>query len=199
MLSRLLRRWSPDVLRPIIRLLLPTRITPNQCTLAGLALAILAGVFIVIGLLPLAGLVLLLSGFLDGLDGELARQSQSDSAFGAFLDSIVDHYGDAAVYLGIAWQALYSGDQATVLLTMVAMFGSVMGSQIRSRAGMLGLDTKDVGFFTRAERVIVLTVGLLTGFLMPAIALLAVANNFSALQRLGYVASNVTKGRHPRS
>ena len=187
------------MLRPIIRLLLPTRITPNQLTLAGLALAILAGVFIVIGLLPLAGLVLLLSGFLDGLDGELARQSQSDSAFGAFLDSIVDHYGDAAVYLGIAWQALYSGDQATVLLTMVAMFGSVMGSQIRSRAGMLGLDTKDVGFFTRAERVIVLTVGLLTGFLMPAIALLAVANNFSALQRLGYVASNVTKGRHPRS
>jgi len=64
---------------------------------------------------------------------------------------------------------------------------------------MLGLDTKDVGFFTRAERIIVLTLGLLTEFLMPAIALLALANNLSALQRLGYVASNAAKGVRPQS
>src|SRR5207253_3186599 len=106
MLSRLLRIWSPDLLRPIIRLLMRARITPNQLTLAGLVLAIIAGVLAAIGSLSLAALILLLSGFLDALDGELARQSDSQTPFGAFLDSISDHYGDFAVYLGIAWQSL---------------------------------------------------------------------------------------------
>ncbi|TMG97649.1 MAG: CDP-alcohol phosphatidyltransferase family protein [Betaproteobacteria bacterium] len=199
MLSRLLRIWSPDLLRPIIRLLMRARITPNQLTLAGLVLAIFAGVLAAIGSLSLAALVLLLSGFLDALDGELARQSDSQTPFGAFLDSISDHYGDFAVYLGIAWQMQRSGEHATVLLTLVAMFGSLVGSQIRSRAGMMGLDTKDVGIFTRAERIIVFVLGLLTGFLMPAIALLAFANNLSALQRLRHIAFNATKSAHAQS
>jgi phosphatidylglycerophosphate synthase len=199
MLSRLLRTWSPDLLRPIIRLLMRASITPNQLTLAGLVLAIIAGVLAAIGWLPLAAIVLLLSGFLDALDGELARQSSSQTPFGAFLDSICDHYGDFAVYLGIVWQTLHSGEHATVLLTLVAMFGSLVGSQIRSRAGMMGLDTKDVGVFTRAERIIVFVLGLLTGFLMPAIALLAFANNLSALQRLRYIAFNATSSGHAQS
>ena len=199
MLSRLLRIWSPDLLRPIIRLLMRARITPNQLTLAGLVLAIFAGVLAAIGSLSLAALVLLLSGFLDALDGELARQSDSQTPFGAFLDSISDHYGDFAVYLGIAWQMQRSGEHATVLLTLVAMFGSLVGSQIRSRAGMMGLDTKDVGIFTRAERIIVFVLGLLTGFLVPAIALLAFANNLSALQRLRHIAFNATKSGHAQS
>jgi len=199
MLSRLLRIWSPDLLRPIIRLLMRARISPNQLTLAGLVLAIIAGVLAAIGSLSLAALVLLLSGFLDALDGELARQSDSQTPFGAFLDSISDHYGDFAVYLGIAWQMQRSGEHATVLLTLVAMFGSLVGSQIRSRAGMMGLDTKDVGIFTRAERIIVFVLGLLTGFLMPAIALLAFANNLSALQRLRHIAFNATKSGHAQS
>ncbi len=196
MLSRLLRRWSPELLRPIIRLLLRARVTPNQLTLAGLLLAVAAGALIAGGLLIPASLVLLLSGLLDALDGELARQSESATPFGAFLDSITDHYGDFAVYLAIAWQALQGGDQATVLLTLVAMFGSIVGSQIRSRAGMVGLDTKDIGVVTRAERIIVFALGLLTGWLMPAVALLAFANNFSALQRLAYIVSNAAKGGH---
>jgi len=199
MLSRLLRIWSPDLLRPIIRLLMRARITPNQLTLAGLVLAIFAGALATIGWLSLAALMLLLSGFLDALDGELARQSESQTPFGAFLDSISDHYGDFAVYLGVAWHAQHSGGHATVLLTLVAMFGSLVGSQIRSRAGMMGLDTKDVGIFTRAERIIVFALGLLTGFLMPAIALLAFANNLSALQRLRHIALSATNSGHAQS
>ena len=199
MLSRLLRRWSPKLLRPIVRLMIWIKITPNQLTLAGLVLAVIAGMLIGIGLLPLAGLILLLSGILDALDGELARQSNAETPFGGFLDSIADHYGDFALYLGIAWQTVHSGDQAAALLTLVAMFGSLVGSQIRSRAGMLGLETKDVGFFTRAERIIVVVLGLLTEFLTPAVALLAFANNLSALQRLGYIMSTATKSGHPQS
>ena len=195
MLSRLLRRWSPELMRPVVRLMTGAKITPNQLTLAGLALAALAGMLVAAGLALLAAFMLLLSGVLDALDGELARQSNAETPFGAFLDSIADHYGDFAVYLGVAWQAVYAGDQALTLLVLVAMFGSLVGSQIRSRAGMMGLETKDVGIFTRAERIIVLIVGFATGLLLPAIALLAFANNFSALQRLEYVTSHAIKKR----
>ena len=193
MLSRLLRRWSPELMRPVIRLMTGAKITPNQLTLAGLALAAIAGALVAAGLPLLAGFALLLSGVLDALDGELARQSNAETPFGAFLDSIADHYGDFAVYLGVAWQAVHAGDQVLMLLVVVAMFGSLVGSQIRSRAGMMGLETKDVGIFTRAERIIVLVVGFATGLLLPAIALLAFANNFSALQRLGYIMSHARK------
>jgi CDP-diacylglycerol--glycerol-3-phosphate 3-phosphatidyltransferase len=187
MLARLLRKWSPGLLRPFVRLLQRAAITPNQVTLAALLLALVAGTLVALGLLVAAALVLLLSGLLDALDGELARQSGGATPFGAFLDSIADHYGDLAVYLGIAWLVLEAGDLMTLLLVMVAMFGSLIGSQIRSRAGMLGLDTKDVGFFTRAERIIVFVLGLLAEQLTPAVAILALANNLSALQRLAYV------------
>src|SRR5258707_180778 len=68
MLSRLLRTWSPELLRPVIRLMLRFRITPNQVTLAGLALAALAGTLIAIGSLPLAAAILLVAGIFDALD-----------------------------------------------------------------------------------------------------------------------------------
>jgi CDP-diacylglycerol--glycerol-3-phosphate 3-phosphatidyltransferase len=190
MLSRLLRRWSPAVLGPLVRLLVAAKVTANQLTLAGLAVAIAAGVLVANGELIAAAVVLVFSGLLDSLDGELARRSGTSSAFGAFLDSIADHYGDFAVYFGIAWVTLQAGDRLTVLLVLAAMFGSVAGSHIRSRAGMMALDTKDVGFFTRAERLAVLVLGLATGFLTLAAAILALANNLSALQRLVYVARN---------
>jgi len=187
MLARLLRQWSPQLLHPAIRLLIAARITANQLTLAGLALAWAAGMLIAAGAPMVAGALLLLSGLLDALDGELARQSGTASPFGAFCDSIADHYGDFAVYAGIAWTMVRSGDAASILLVMLARFGSLVGSHIRSRAGMMGLDTKDVGIFTRAERIIVLAVGLLTALVTPALALLAIAHNVSALQRLRHV------------
>src|SRR5207244_1383992 len=164
-----------------VRLLAAARITANQLTLAGLALAIVAGALAATGELVASAIVLLLSGLLDALDGELARQSGTSSSFGAFLDSIADHYGDFAVYFGIAWVTLQAGDRLTVLFVLAAMFGSVVGSHIRSRAGMMALDTKDVGFFTRAERIAVLVLGLASGFLTLAAAILAVAHTLPAL------------------
>src|SRR5438093_405957 len=103
MLSRLLRRWSPDLLRPIVVLLLRAGITANQLTLAGLVGAGIAGALIAAEHLVAGGIVLLLSGGLDALDGELARAEQSASPYGAFLDSVADHYGDFAVSLGLPW------------------------------------------------------------------------------------------------
>ncbi len=187
MLSRLLRRWWADLWRPFIGVLLSAGVTANHLTLIGLIAALIAGAMAALGMMFAAGVALLLSGTLDALDGALARQAGSDSPYGAFVDSVADHYGDLAIYLGIAWAMLEARDALTVMLTLVALFGSVMASHIRSRGGMLGIETKDVGLFTRAERIVVMVAGLLTGFVPAAVVVLAVANNVSALQRLAHV------------
>ena len=195
MFSRLFRRWTPQLMRPLMVMLARAGVSANGLTAAGLAGCALAGVLIAMGSLVAAGCLVLLSGILDAMDGELARQTGTASPYGAFLDSVADHYGDLAIYLGIAWSLLQAGNAAFVMATMLAMFGSVMGSHVRSRGGLLGLDTKDVGLFTRAERIFVLVVGLLTGWIEGAIAVLAVANNVSALQRLVHLMASATRTR----
>src|SRR5258706_3996553 len=167
MLARLLRRWSPSLLHPLVRLARWAGITANQVAVAGLLLAVAAGLLIALGLPVAAGLVVLLSGVLDALDGELARQSAGATPLGGLLDSVADHYGDLAVYLGIFWVALEAGDRLTLLLVLLAMFGSLVCSHIRSRAGALGLELEDVSLFTRAEPIIGLSVSLLASRLQP--------------------------------
>ena len=70
---------------------------------------------------------------------------------------------------------------------MAGLFGSVFGSHIRSRAGMLGIDLKQVGVFTRMERTLVLSLGILAGLLTPTLWVLAVLNNLSAFERVAAV------------
>ena len=184
MLSRWARTWSAKLFHPFIRALVHLGITANMLTVAGLGMAVLCGVFIALDRLLPAAAFLALSGLLDALDGDLARAVPQPNRLGAFIDSVADHYGDFAIYLGLAWRALSFDDQATVVLVMIAMFGSLVGSQIRSRAGMIGVDLKDTGIFTRMERTLVLLAGLITGWILPAVALLALANNISAVQRV---------------
>jgi CDP-diacylglycerol--glycerol-3-phosphate 3-phosphatidyltransferase len=128
--------------------------------------------------------VLLAGGILDGLDGELARALKSASPLGAFLDSITDHLGDMAVHLGLLWWYLARGAVLEPILLFVGLFASMLGSQIRSRAGMVGIDTKSIGWATRFERLAILIAGLFTGWLTLALAVLALVNTLSAAQRL---------------
>jgi CDP-diacylglycerol--glycerol-3-phosphate 3-phosphatidyltransferase len=116
----------------------------------------------------------------------LARLSNHETHFGAFLDSIFDHCGDFAVYLGLLWLYLNNNSRTEVILIFLALFGSILGSQVRSRAGMMGIDTKTTGLFTRFERIFVLTIGLVTDKVIFALWVLAVMNNFSSLQRIVY-------------
>ena len=162
-------------------------ITPNLLTAASLATAVVVGWLVGHSQLGWAAFALAFSGIFDSLDGELARQCQMETRLGPFLDSAADHYGDFAVTLGILWLALQRNNQILIVSCFFTLFGSVVGSHIRSRAGMIGVDTKRVGFFTRMERTLVLFSGLLTSWITPAIAILAVATNLSALQRLVYV------------
>ncbi len=194
MFSRWSRTWAPRLFSPLSQLLARLGVTPNALTAAGLFLAVVAGLCIALDRLLLSAAALALSGLFDALDGELARRCGQNSRLGPFIDSLADHYGDFALYLGLAWRALAghdpaghdlaANDQLAVLLVFAAMFGSLVGSHARSRAGMIGIDLKNVGFFTRMERTLVLLLGLLTGWVTPALFVLAIGNNVSALHRV---------------
>ena len=99
MVSRWVRRWDSRLFQPILAGLARLRITPNELTLGSLALAIAAGVLFGLRQTGWAVATLVLGGLLDVLDGELARYTSSQSAFGSFLDSVCDHLGDLAVQL----------------------------------------------------------------------------------------------------
>ncbi len=195
MLSRWVRNWDSKLFHPINCFLMRLGVTPNGLTAAGLVLAVLSGACLAVDRLLLGAGCLLLSGLCDALDGEMARQQIQPSRLGPFIDSVADHYGDFAIYAGLVWWALNGkvlfdpspGNHMTVLLVLIAMFGSLVGSHIRSRAAMVGVDTKNIGAFTRMERTLVLLIGLASGWVLPALVVLALANNVSAIERVVYV------------
>ena len=189
-LSRVRKTASHYLTEPAVRLLARTSITPSNITWLGFLLAVGAAALIITGHLFAAGFVVLVSGFLDMLDGTLARHTNQATLFGAILDSTLERLSEAVLLLGIL--VLYARDQslAPVLLVGIALIGSLLVSYIRARAEALGLECQ-VGIFTRPERVIVLALGLLLNqidnALVIALAIIVVFSFITAGQRLSYV------------
>ena len=132
----------------------------------------------------LAVLFLLASGFLDALDGVLARIYKEASARGAFLDSLLDRYVDSAVYLGII-----IGGLCDLLWGILALIGSLLTSYVRARSEALKISMESVGVFERAERIILIVASSIIGLfwleaLRWGILILAVATNLTVLQRV---------------
>jgi len=186
MLSRWVRTWYGKLLRPFLLLLARLGITPHMLTISSLLLMIMTGFLLSQNYMFIGAIFLLLGGLLDGIDGELARVTNRATKFGAFLDSICDHCGDFALSLGLLWKYLHAGASTEVVLIFVALFGSMFGSQVRSRAGVVGIDTKDIGLATRFERNLILIIALFIHQIPIALWILAVINNIAALQRVIY-------------
>jgi phosphatidylglycerophosphate synthase len=186
MISRWIRTWYGAVLRPFLSFVARLGITASMLTVASLFVVMIAGILLASGKTILGAWILLFAGFLDGIDGELARITEVKSPFGGFLDSICDHCGDLAIYLGLLLPSLRRDAFLEVILIFIALFASVFGSHVRSRAGMLGIDTKTIGLFTRCERIFILVIGILIGKVTIGLWALAIFNSFSALQRVIY-------------
>ncbi len=175
---------------PVVRLLSKTPITPSAITWFGFLLTVGAAALIITGHFLVAGLVVLIAGFFDILDGALARRTNQATRFGAVLDSTLDRLSEAVLLLSIL--VLYAAEQSLtgILLASVALVGSLLVSYIRARVEALGLECQ-VGLFTRFERVIVLVLGLLLyqidNALIIALAIVVVFSFFTAGQRLLYV------------
>jgi CDP-diacylglycerol--glycerol-3-phosphate 3-phosphatidyltransferase len=178
------------ITQPVVRLLAGTGITPNMITWLGFLIAIGAGVLVAIGHPFIAGFVVLVGGFFDIIDGALARSTDRTTRFGAILDSTLDRAGEAVVLLGIL--VFYTREQSTTGVVIVGLVWlmSLLVSYIRARAEGAGLEC-GVGLFTRAERVILLSLGLLLSqvgnALLIILAVIAALSFVTVVQRLSYV------------
>ena len=163
-------------------------LTPNQVTVVGLVLTFAAATLVAFGELRWAGVVLIVAGTCDILDGALARSTHTSYQYGAFLDSTLDRYSEGAIYIGLAAYFVSAGgpyQRWLVLATFAALAGSFLVSYVRARAQSLGF-TCESGLFARPERVVATVIGLLIGgwVLYVVVFLLAVLTNLTALQRI---------------
>ncbi|MEK7681603.1 MAG: CDP-alcohol phosphatidyltransferase family protein [Chloroflexota bacterium] len=172
---------------PVARWLARTGVSPNALTIVGLLISVAAAAAIAVGYVMAGGVVLLAAGLFDMLDGALARASNRVTRFGALLDSTADRVAEAAVFGGLAWRSVGLGDAAGVMLAFAALVGSFLVSYLRARSEGLGVQG-DVGIAARPERVILLALGLLSGLVAPALALVAALAFVTAGQRLAYAA-----------
>ncbi|MFC1908326.1 CDP-alcohol phosphatidyltransferase family protein [Chloroflexota bacterium] len=173
--------------RSAAKLLAKTPITPNSITLLGFILSIGAAVLVVNEHLFIAGWVVLIAGFFDMLDGALARLTDRETRFGAILDSTLDRLAEAALLLSVL--VLFTRAQLVVesLLVGIALLSSIMVSYLRAIVEGIGIECK-VGLFTRAERVVILALGLLLSqfdyALIIALVIIVLFSTLTVGQRL---------------
>ena len=179
---------------PIVTVLEKTHITPNTITVIGLLITIAAAVLVAFKHPFAAGFVVLFAGLFDMLDGALARRTGRVTKFGGVLDSTLDRVSEAVVLIGIA--VFYTNQQSTwgVALAAVTMMSSQLVSYIRAKAEAMNINC-EIGLFTRPERVVILSLGLLLSkfnyVLLIALAIIAVLSLFTAGQRLFFVRKKI--------
>ena len=185
-----------------VRSLARTRVTPNVLTTTGVSLCLAAAV-----LVPfenrdkllfywLGAATFVVGSILDILDGALARAGGKSTVFGAFLDSTTDRVGEGAMLAAIALVFTRAGNHTAVVFTIAAVAGSFLVPYVRAKAEALGLKG-DVGLGSRAERVVVITAGLVLGpwgGLQWAIYLLAATSWVTVVQRILHVRKQLIHG-----
>jgi archaetidylinositol phosphate synthase len=189
MLSRF-RDRAGDLLRPLAEAIARTGVSPNALTFIGLPVGLLAAFLFSRGeqFQFWAGIVLLLAGFFDIIDGAVARVTGRETAFGGVLDSVVDRYVDFLIFAGITY-AFIAGGVSVCLLPgwvwgVLAIAGSFMVSYIRARAEAAGSGRLDVGIAERAERLLILAIGALVGYAQYSVVIIVVLTHLTVLQRL---------------
>lgn len=198
MIEEHLRARTNGALTRVAALIARTGATPNTLTLLGFLGMATAGVLCALGSFLFAGVVVAASCIFDALDGALARTTGAASPFGAFFDSFLDRYAEAAVYGGLVMYYATAGTILGVGAAFFAAIGSLMVSYARARAEGLGVECR-AGLFARPERIAVIIVGLVTGLVLPALVVLAVATNVTAVRRLLAVReATILPSRPPR-
>src|SRR2546430_3706057 len=162
-----------------------TGINPNLLTFLGLVVNFGAAAFFAVGSFFTGALTIFFAGFLDMLDGQVARRQNRVTAFGAFYDSTLDRYADMALYMGLLVYYSVSGRTPYVVLSAVATAGSVMVSYARARDESLILLCK-VGFMEHTTRLVMLIIGGLGNRLGPVLWGIAVVFTITAIHRLHY-------------
>ena len=192
MLTETVRKYSRVFLEPLARFISWTGLSPNFITLIGFVL--MAGVAVVLawGHLFWGGILIMAAALFDALDGTLARMMGRTSRFGAFLDSTLDRFSEAIIFLGLFIYFSGRDQNLELILIYATVVGSLMVSYARARAEGIGVPLKE-GLFTRFERVLLLVVGLVFNQLTIVLWLLAIFSNLTAIQRM-YLVWRITGG-----
>jgi CDP-diacylglycerol--glycerol-3-phosphate 3-phosphatidyltransferase len=189
---------------PLVRALLRHGVTPNSITTAGAFLIALSAVAYGYGHMHWGGILLLVSGLLDTLDGSVARLSHTATKWGAFYDSVLDRMGDGALFIGLGSWMIWAHDirlrELSIVGCMVGILASLLVSYMRARAESLGMDCK-VGIAQRAERILGLgltTIAFGSNFgaipitivinILTALSLITVGQRFAHVRRLAAAA-----------
>jgi len=186
MLSEAARKYTRVFLEPLARFISRTGISPNVITVIGFVLMIGVAVVLAMGYFVLAGILITAVAIFDAVDGTLARMMGRTSRFGAVLDSTLDRFSDAVIFLGLFIYFVGQNQPLELILIYATVVGSLMVSYARARAEGIGVPLKD-GLFTRFERVFILVVGLIFNQLTAALWLLAIFSNLTAVQRMHLV------------
>jgi archaetidylinositol phosphate synthase len=187
-------------LRPYVKIILDPvaeriKINPNIITVAGLLVSVVAAYMFARGDLLLGGVFIALSGFVDMLDGAIARKNQSTSPFGGVLDSTMDRFADAIILVGII-----AGGFVDWFIGILTLLASFTVSYVRARAESEGIDC-NVGIAERPERLVILMAGAFLGYfyspsvMYVAVVLVMVLGYLTVIQRLYHSWRKLKQGR----
>jgi len=198
MLSDAIGRGGKYILSQIVKILSRFKVNPNILTFIGVLISFWAAFEFGYGHFFRGGLVIILAGLFDMLDGEVARVTRSVTEFGAFYDSVIDRYSDVIILQGL--MVYYAREQMLgyVVLVGVVVMGAVLTSYARARAESL-ISTCKVGFMERPERIVLLIIGALSGRMEAVLWVLAVLGNWTVFDRIYNTWSELPKRRAIRS
>ena len=166
-------------------------LTPNVVSVLGFFTALVSAYLVVRGNLIFAAIFVIISGFLDVLDGAIARVTGRVTKFGGFLDSLLDRYSDVVILSSIIYTSL-----CPLFWGLVALAGSLLVSYARARGEALGVEMAGVGVAERADRLVILSLGLLLNFPSWAVILVAVLSHVTVGIRALRVWSSLKGGFH---
>ncbi len=184
LVSLLPHTLSADISDRLGRAVARTGLSPNALTVIGLLGMGGASTLAAYGRFWQAGVVVIAASFFDLLDGAVARASGRATNWGAVFDAVSDRLADFGILFGLLvwYSAVDRFDREAILLIGLTLFGSLLVSYTRSKAGEFGVRIRS-GLGTRLERTLIVVIGLLSGQIIPILWLLAILTNLTALQR----------------
>lgn len=184
-----LKDWYLRLLLVPIHWLVQHKVHPNYLTVLTCLFSLLCAWALATGHLRWGGVLILVSGTFDILDGAVARVANQVSRFGAFFDSTLDRYAEFFLFFGILfYYGVHGYGAGMIVVVCLALTGSLMVSYTRARAEGLGLECK-VGWMQRPERIVLLgsSAILSEGFFTAAVIVVALLSNLTAVQRIVHV------------
>src|ERR1700757_2377530 len=190
--TRAFGRACGTLLNVIVKAMALARMSPNVLTFMGLVINVIAAFLFGYAtgdtqrrMFFYAGLVIFAAGFFDLVDGRVARASNQVTRFGAFFDSVLDRYSDAALFFGLLVFYARGNRFFYVVLTALVMISSVMVSYTRARAESL-IGSCSAGFMERPERLVLVIIGALFNVMAPVLWVIALLSTITVIHRIVY-------------